>query len=250
WGHGLTAQPGPDADPAHRLALGALYARWTRAALADTLARDRRGVVALGGSPLWLTTDSTAPGHALPLDGAAGLRLLGGARFTADPDRPVRSDELTVLPEPLDRAVAATGPLPRPLDLFGPAEVRLLARSSTPSADWVARLVAVDPAGHAAPLATGIARRQHRPDSAAALTVPLGRLARRLAAGTRLRLEVAGHHFPAHARNPHTGQDPLTATEHLPSERELIPEASVLLLPRLERGAFTASVDPLQEICR
>ncbi|MBB1254861.1 CocE/NonD family hydrolase, partial [Streptomyces sp. OF3] len=250
WGHGLTAQPGPDADPAHRLPLGPLYARWARAALADTLTPGHRGVVALGGSPLWLTTDSTAPGHALPLGGATGLRLLGGPRFTADPRRPVRSDELAVAPEPSDRALAATGPLPRPLDLFGPAEVRLRARSATPSADWVARLVAVDPAGHAAPLATGIVRRHHPPGGDAEFTVPLGRLARRLAAGTRLRLEIAGHHFPAHARNPHTGQDPLTATEQPPSERELIPEGSALLLPRLERGAFTASVDPVQEICR
>nr|WP_307826413.1 CocE/NonD family hydrolase C-terminal non-catalytic domain-containing protein [Streptomyces pactum] len=127
------------------------------------------------------------------------------------------------------------------MDLLGPAEARLDAVADTPSADWAVRLVALDPAGRADPLATGIVRR----DRPGPFTVPLGHLARRLAAGTRLRVEVAGHHFPAHARNPHTGEDPATAVRLLPSRRTVRPHGSFLALP-VVRGA--RRTDPVQEI--
>ncbi len=132
-----------------------------------------------------------------------------GRVFTADPDRPVRSDDLTVPTDgPPDRCLLLTPPLPRPLDVVGPVRVRLRATAGTPSADWAARLVALTPAGTAERLAVGITRRAGPPGRPAEFTVGLGRLARRLPAGTRLRLEIAGHHFPAHARNPHTGRTP------------------------------------------
>ncbi|KWX10588.1 hypothetical protein TR74_02745, partial [Carbonactinospora thermoautotrophica] len=63
--------------------------------------------------------------------------------------------------------------------------------------------------------------------------VELGDVCVRLAAGARLRLEIAGHHFPAHARNPQTGADPLTATELRPARRRIDPERSALVLPVL-----------------
>ncbi|MDG4865672.1 CocE/NonD family hydrolase C-terminal non-catalytic domain-containing protein, partial [Streptomyces sp. T-3] len=82
-------------------------------------------------------------------------------------------------------------------------------------------------------LAVGVVRRADLPGQAAEFTVELGRLARRLSAGTRLRLEIAGHHFPAHARNPHTGDDPVTATRLLASRREVAPDRVALRLPVL-----------------
>ncbi|MCZ7434269.1 CocE/NonD family hydrolase [Streptomyces sp. WMMC1477] len=260
WGHALTAAPGPDAHQAHRVPLGPLYARWARRALDGRLGTAPRAAVALGGSPLWL------PAGALPGPGAeapdaavlafgrpGGLGVLTGTRFTADPARPVRSDELTVprCPgRPHDRCLLVGAPLPRPLDLLGEAAVRLRATADTPAADWVARLVALDPSGTAEHLATGVVRRADAPDRSADLTVPLGPLARRLAAGTRLRLEIAGHHFPAHARNPHTGEDPVGATVLFPSRRSVTAGHSALLLPVGRPRHLTDAVDPAEEICR
>ncbi|MFC7307181.1 CocE/NonD family hydrolase [Streptomyces monticola] len=241
WGHGLTAAPGPDARPAHRTNLGELYARWARTALAKDLADGPGGAIGLGGSPLWVPAGTTGEPY------TPSLRLLHGARFTADPEHPLDSGTLTVPTSGTpDRCLLVTPPLPRPLDLIGPAEVRIRASADTPSADWAARLVALTPAGAAERLAVGIVRHAEPPDRAAELTVDLGLLARRLRAGTRLRLEIAGHHFPAHARNPHTGDDPVTATRLFASRREVFPAHVELRLPVLR--SRPASLDPAQEI--
>ncbi|MET9440727.1 CocE/NonD family hydrolase [Streptomyces sp. NPDC006610] len=243
WGHGLVSTPGPDAGPAHRVNLGELYVRWTRRALAGELAPGHRGAQALGGADLWLPAGTEGePRTRRP-------RLLLGAAFTADPGRPVRSDDLTVPADgPPDRCLLVTPPLPRPLDVVGPVSVHLRATAHTPSADWAARLVALTPEGAADGLAVGIVRRDEPAGRQVAFTVALGRIARRLGAGTRLRLEIAGHHFPAHARNPHTGQDPVTADRLHASRREIDPDSVVLSLPVLP--SRPTPVDPAQEILR
>ncbi|MGW0615610.1 CocE/NonD family hydrolase [Streptomyces sp. NPDC002788] len=243
WGHGLVAAPGTDARPAHRVGLGELYARWARLALTGGLASGRRGAVGLGGSPLWVPVGT----HGEPRP--QKIRLLHGASFTADPERPVSSKELALPTEGTpDRCLFATPPLPRPMDVIGTAEVRVRATADTRSADWAARLVAITSDGVAERLAVGIVRRADPPGRAAEFTVGLGPLARRLPAGTRLRLEIAGHHFPAHARNPHTGDDPVTATRLLASRREVDPRHVALHLPVLR--SRPTPTDPVQEILR
>jgi predicted acyl esterase len=223
--------------------LGELYVRWTRRALAGELAPGRHGSQALGGADLWLP--AVAEGQPRTLR----PRLLHGAAFTADPGRPVRSDDLSVPADgPPDRCLLVTPPLPRPLDVVGPVSVRLRATAHTPSADWAARLVVLAPEGTAVGLAFGIVRRDERAGREAAFTVCLGRIARRLSAGTRLRLEIAGHHFPAHARNPHTGEDPVTAGRLRASRREIDPDGVVLTLPVLP--SRPTPVDPAEEILR
>ncbi|MGD9483119.1 CocE/NonD family hydrolase [Streptomyces sp. TRM70308] len=255
WGHGLTADPAADAAPSHRLPLGELYARWARAALTGNLGAAPRAALALAGSPLWLPATALAPERAPTAYRFAhpgGLRLLAGRHFTADPRRPVRSDDLAVPapPAPADRCLLASAPLPRPVDLLGSAAVRLRATADTPCADWVARLVALTPEGVARPLATGVVRHHDTPARPADVTVPLGLLARRLPAGTRLRLEIAGHHFPAHARNPHTGEDPVTAPVLHPSRRAVHPAHGALLLPVVPACRPTAAIDPVKETSR
>ncbi|MDL5206146.1 CocE/NonD family hydrolase [Streptomyces sp. ALI-76-A] len=243
WGHGLGSAPGPDAGPAHRVNLGELYVRWARRALAGDLAPGRHGAQALGGADLWLPAGEDGE------PGTRRLRLLHGSAFTADPDRPVRSDDLTVPTDgPPDRCLLLTPPLPRPLDVVGPVGVRLRATAHAPSADWAARLVALTPEGTAERLAVGVTRHAGPAGRGAALSVDLGRLARRLRAGTRLRLEIAGHHFPAHARNPHTGDDPVTAGRLLASRREVDPDSVVLRLPVLP--SRPTPIDPAEEILR
>ncbi|WP_121830364.1 CocE/NonD family hydrolase [Streptomyces sp. S1] len=241
WGHGLVAAPGPDAAPAHRLVLGELYAGWARRALTGGLAPGHHGALALGGGDMWLSAITEGTPR------TQRLRPLHGTAFTADPDLPVRSDDLTVPTGGVpDRCLLATPPLPRPLDAVGPVRVRLRATADTPSADWAARLAALTPDGIAVPLAVGIARREA--PAGGEFTVDLGRLTRRLPAGTRLRLEIAGHHFPAHARNPHTGEDPVTAHRLLPSRREVDPTSVELTLHVLPSRPH--SIDPTTEILR
>ncbi|MFD5349062.1 CocE/NonD family hydrolase [Streptomyces anulatus] len=278
WGHRLTADP---AAPARaRVNLGALYVRWARAALAGRLEPTRHGAIALGDSGRWhstrlrsiprpASTQDATPQDATAQEGAewqaradrpeaecrwsfdspTGLRLLHGAEFNADPDRPVRSDDLAVPAEGerADRCLLLSPPLPRPLDLAGAAVARINVTADTPCADWAVRLTALDPTGRADPLAFGIVRRTGPPGAAADISVPLGTLGRRLPAGTRLRAEIAGHHFPAHARNPHTGEDPVTATRLAPSRRTVNPRGSALHLPVVARRRY---VEPAPEICR
>ncbi|MGW0140198.1 CocE/NonD family hydrolase [Streptomyces calvus] len=243
WGHGLTGAPGPGAGPAHRPALGELYVNWARRALTGRLTPGHHGALALGDADLWLPARSrTEPLTLRP-------RPVHGTVFTADPDRPARSDDLTVpAGDPPDRCLLATEPLPRPLDLLGPARVRLRAAADTPSADWAARLVALDPAGTAERLAVGVVRRAEPAGRETAFTVELGRLARRLRQGTRLRLEIAGHHFPAHARNPHTGADPMTADRLLASRRTVDPAGVALTLHVLTSPP--TPTEPAEEILR
>ncbi|MDK1475271.1 CocE/NonD family hydrolase [Streptomyces sp. 549] len=255
WGHALTADPGPDATPAHALPLGRLQATWARAALDGQLRDGRYGALALGGSALWLPAAAArtdpASGTALHFDRPGGLQTLRGASFLADPARPARSDTLTVPTDGTpDRLLLAGAPLPQPLDLLGTAEVRFRAVSNTAHADWAARLVALAPDGTARALATGVVRHHHPPGRAGDVTVTLGPLGCRLPAATRLRLEVLGHHFPAHARNPHTGEAPVTATRLLPSQREVHTGQGALWLPALETRDPADAVDPRQEICR
>lgn len=251
WGHRLTADRSAPARA--RVNLGALYVRWARAALAGRLEPTRHGVIALGDSGRWHSTHrAVSPPETerrWPFGSPTGLRLLHGAEFIADPERPVRSDGLAV---PVgdghaDRCLLLSPPLPRPLDLAGAAVARINATADTPSADWAVRLTALDPSGRADPLAFGIVRRTGPPGEAADITVPLGTLGRRLPAGTRLRAEIAGHHFPAHARNPHTGDDPVTATRLAPSRRTVNPRGSALHLPVVARRRY---VEPVPEICR
>lgn len=260
WGHRLTADRPPVASD--RINLGALYVRWARSALAGRLEAGRRGVISLGGSGRWHQVPERAAGASREGTGEgptrtavwafgtpAGLRLLHGGEFTADPARPVRSDDLTVPADgtPADRCLLLSSPLPRPLDLAGPATARIHAAADTPAADWAVRVTALDPAGRAEPLAFGIVRRTDPPGEAVEITVPLGTLGRRLPAGTRLRTEIAGHHFPAHARNPHTGENPVTATRLAPSRRAVTARGGALHLTVVARRHY---VEPVPEICR
>ncbi|MEU5976866.1 CocE/NonD family hydrolase [Streptomyces sp. NPDC047315] len=249
WGHALTADPGPGAR--QHIAVGEAYARWARAACDGTLRQGARGVVALAGTTRWYRADGAVPegdARAYPFDDH-GVRLLHGATFLADPERPVRSDDLRVDPDRTDRTLLVTEPLTRPLDLLGPASVRLRAEATTPCADWFVRLVALDSHGRAEPVAVGSARTARPSRNGAAVRVDLGFLARRLPVATRLRIEVAGHHFPAHARNPHTGEDPVTAVRLAPSRRTVHPGGSALLLPAARLGRADAVADPIEEMC-
>ncbi|WP_224390650.1 CocE/NonD family hydrolase [Pseudonocardia sp. ICBG1293] len=211
WGHELDA-PAPGAALAGRR-IGAVYAAWARAAV-ENRPLGRGALVAAGGTGRWVRAGG-APALAVDAVRPGGFP----AGFVADPDRPVRSrppgapvPAVPAVPAVSgpdlhrdDRVVAHTPPLSAGT-LAGPLVVTLVADSGAVDADWVVRIGLRD---H--DLVTAVHRhRGPSPHRVVVTTPPVGAA---LAEGDRLRVEIAGHHWPAHARNPHTGQDAAHATD-------------------------------------
>ncbi|WFG42101.1 CocE/NonD family hydrolase C-terminal non-catalytic domain-containing protein [Pseudonocardia alni] len=111
--------------------------------------------------------------------------------------------------------------------LAGPLVVTVTGDTDAPDADWVVR---VGLRGH--DLVTAVHRRRGPASREVVVTTPPVGAA--VDEGDRLRIEIAGHHWPAHARNPHTGRDPAHATE-LRADRRTV-HALRLDLPHVRPG--------------
>lgn len=242
WGHELDALAPGGALAGRRI--GAVYAAWAAAALAGRLAA-RDALIAVDERGSWRRTQLDAPGRRVRLDPGPA------AWFDVDPLRPVRSRPPgTTRPAGdahADRVLLRTRPLPAG-ELCGPIRIRLCGATGAPDADWMVRIGREDPSGDlSTDLVTAV--RRHRgpgPHDVTLQTAPVGAV---LGAGDRLVVEVAGHHWPAHARNPHTGEDPVHTTELRPDRRRLL--ALELELPHRPpgRGAVPARLLP-EEISR
>lgn len=223
WGHRLDADaPGAALGGAR---IGAVYACWARAVL-DGAVTGRGELVAAGPDGRWAAPD-------------AGLRVeLSGGAFTADPDDPFpsrpRDTDLRVDDARRDRLLLHTPPLPGG-ELRGPVGITLQVGPSAPHADWFARLSLPGPGGRRE-IATAVLRHRATPTVVQLTTPPAGAV---VPPGGRLVLEVAGHHFPAHARNPHTGADAASAVELRSDRRTVL--AAVLDLPLSPTGRGTVA---------
>jgi putative CocE/NonD family hydrolase len=126
---------------------------------------------------------------------------------------------------------AFTGPvLTEPLEVVGVPSVELAHASDNPHADLFVRISEVDAKGTSRNVTEGLVRLDP------AGTEPVVRLdldacAHRFAAGSRIRLLVAGGSFPHWERNLGTGEDPATGTAMAPSRRTIELAPSRLLLP-------------------
>lgn len=265
WGHELDA-PTPGAVLAGRR-IGAVYAAWARAAVQGR-PRGRGALVAVGETGRWVRAGD---GPTLAVDAAPPDRLPAG--FVADPERPVRSrppgaptpdlaptdgaapaatppaastaastdagtgsgttaattgatTETAAEGRPADRVVVHTPPLPAGA-LAGPLVVTVTGDTDAPDADWVVR---VGLRGH--DLVTAVHR--HRGPASRQVVVTTPPVGAAVHEGDRLRVEIAGHHWPAHARNPHTGQDPAHATDLRADHRTV--HALRLDLPHVRPG--------------
>lgn len=124
--------------------------------------------------------------------------------------------------------VYTSEPLAEPMELIGEVTVTLYAASSAVDTDWTARLCEVHPDGRSINLQEGIVRARYRdslteptllePDRVYEYTITLGPVGARIAAGNRLRLNVASSDFPQWDRNLNTGG---------PLFEEVLPEAVV-----------------------
>jgi putative CocE/NonD family hydrolase len=148
------------------------------------------------------------PAHPVPSRGGP-LCCTGDARDRAGPvdqaDVESRDDVLVYTSAPLERALRIAGPL----------QARLVVSSDAPDTDLVVRLVDVFPDGRALNIQEGALRLRYRDGFDAPRFMEKGRryearidlrsIAWSLAAGHRLRLQVASSSFPRLERNLNTG---------------------------------------------
>ena len=105
-----------------------------------------------------------------------------------------------------------------PLHIFGTPRVTFYAATSADHADLVAKLVCVRPNGDADFICIGVARsnflfrEKYIADAVHTWRFDLEPTSWVLAAGERLRLEIAGNSFPLYDRNPHTCVKPSQAS--------------------------------------
>ncbi|MFC3996573.1 CocE/NonD family hydrolase [Nocardiopsis sediminis] len=215
------------------------------------------GAVADGGT---VRVDPAVQGRAVPVDPVTPGRTAplhpAGHTFVADPTRPFlshppgadlpwrRSD-----PPASDRAIAWTDPLPRG-ELRGPVTVRLRATADAADADWIARVSLC--VGNRPPvqLAHAVVRRAHRPGVPVRLAIDLPPVGAAVPGGARLGVEIAGHHWPRHARNPHTGDDPITTAGPLLAARRDVVLDGIDLPWHPPRTAAVAAADVVKEIAQ
>ena len=133
--------------------------------------------------------------------------MLGASGTVPQNDVEERSDVL----------VYSTAPLAEDVELTGPVSAVFYVATSSPSADFTAKLVDVHADGVAYNISDGIIRRSFRPESTPAaaepaeITITLWPTSMVFRRGHRVRLEVAGSNFPRFDRNPNTGEPIATA---------------------------------------
>jgi putative CocE/NonD family hydrolase len=120
-------------------------------------------------------------------------------------------------------------PLPADLTVMGTVVVRLAHTAERGDADLLVRLSEVDPRGRSHNVTETYLRLP-----ADATSIELRPTAHRFAKGDRVRLLVAGGSFPQFARNPGSGENPLTATALVPNTHRIQFGASSVVLPTVE----------------
>src|SRR5262249_58545112 len=138
------------------------------------------------------------------------------------PSPPVRAipDHQPVPPRP-DVLTFTSHARQRPLDLAGPARLRVHADSSATSMHLHARLADVAPDGSARMLIRGQAHVQD-PDPGETVEISLGHTGYRLRPGHRLRVHLACSDYPLYIWHPGTGENPWHAIEGKRNEQTLM----------------------------
>ena len=143
-----------------------------------------------------------------------------------------------------DVLIYSTPPLEKDLEVTGPVELELFAKSSAVDTDFTAKLVDVWPDGFAQNLTEGIVRARNRnsqeklellhPGEVYKFTVDLWSTSNVFLRGHRVRLEVSSSNFPRFDRNTNTGQDSASAVSSAPATNTIYHDAehpSSLMLP-------------------
>ncbi len=167
--------------------------------------------------------------------------------YASDPVLPGPLDQRPV--EGRDDVLVYTGErLERDLEVTGPLEVVLYAKTSARDTDFTAKLVDVHPDGRAIHLAEGIIRARHRnglereapvePGRAARYRIELAPTSNLFLKGHRLRVEISSSNFPRFDRNLNTGEDIFTGVRTEVAHQTILhtePYPSHVLLPIIPR---------------
>ena len=130
------------------------------------------------------------------------------------------------------------------LEVTGPLEVVLYARSSAPDTDFTARLVDVHPDGNAIVLAEGILRARFRkgfdqevfldPGTVEEFRIQMYPTSNVFLKGHRIRVDISSSNFPRFSRNLNTGEDVGTGTRIQVAQQTILHTAenpSHIILP-------------------
>lgn len=146
--------------------------------------------------------DSDSPPDAFRHDPADPVPTCGGALLMA-PEFPAGPYDQRHVEERDDVLVYTGAPLRAPLEVIGRISVHLVAESTAPGTDWVARLCDVDTGGVSRNITDGILRtrlaRAHGP--AREHVIDLWSTAHVFLPGHRIRVQVASSCFPRWDRN-------------------------------------------------
>jgi putative CocE/NonD family hydrolase len=203
-----------------------------------------------GEHRLWLSEDGRLAEH--PPTGAPGA----GDRYRYDPSDPTPSlgGPVLLAREPVldnrplearpDVVTYTAAALPASFEAIGPVRVELHVRADSPYFDLFARVCDVDEHGVSWNVCDALARVspetfEHRDDGSSCVAFELWPIGHRFARGHSIRLQVSSGAHPRYARNPGTGEDPLTATTLRPVTLEVLHDeqhASHLVLPRSGHG--------------
>ena len=130
-------------------------------------------------------------------------------------------------------------PLPQPYEAIGPVRVEIHAGASSPHFDVFARVCDVDTQGASWNVCDALtrvdpARFEQAADGTWLVSFALWPIGHRFATGHRIRLQLSSGAHPRYARNPGSGEDPVTATALQPVDIEIFHDAehpSLLVLP-------------------
>src|ERR1035438_1775506 len=143
-----------------------------------------------------------------------------------------------------DVLIYSTPPLEQDLEVTGPVQLELFAKSSAVDTDFTAKLVDVGPDGFAQNLTEGIVRARYRnsqekaermsPGQIYKFTVDLWATANVFHKGHMLRLEVSSSNFPRFDKNQNTGDDAGVGGKSVAATNTIYHDAehpSALILP-------------------
>jgi uncharacterized protein len=199
-----------------------------------------------GEHRLWLAEDRRLEEHRPA--GAAGA----GDHYRYDPSDPTPSlgGPVLLAREPVldnrplearpDVVTYTTAPLPASFEAIGPVRVELYARADAPYFDLFARVCDVDERRASWNVTDALARVspetfEHLDDGSCRVGFDLWPIGHRFAQHHSIRLQVSSGAHPRYARNPGTGEDPMTATVLKPVGVELLHDErhpSHVVLPR------------------
>jgi len=129
----------------------------------------------------------------------------------------------------------STEPLQSPLDIAGDIQAVLWISSDAPETDFTAKVMDVDAAGYAMILADGQIRTSYRegftrrvpmkPGEVYKLTIDVGPVSARFAAGHRIRVDISSSNYPKFEPNSNTGEAPGRWTHRVKARNTVYHEA-------------------------